>query len=151
MCFEGRKIRSGFPSLFCFNFFGWLRRRKRAAKKIIATAGRLTGGSFQRLIENSPQHGKRLKRKIPRRQAGWREISGNTESPPQHPQHRACRSSTCLLLVAPHLAWSGGIFRQKSPHKENARSGGVDWRKSSEAGGGSHQAAFKTRCKFSSN
>ena len=85
MRFEGRKIRSGFPSLFCFHSFGWLRRRKRAAKKIIATAGRLAGGSFQRLIENPPQHGKLRKRKIPRRQAAagrLRSFSEKYREPP---------------------------------------------------------------------
>ena len=66
--FEGRKTRSGVPSLFCFNSFGWLRRRRRAAKKISA-ASDLTGGSFWGLIEEPPRHGKRLKRKIPRRQS----------------------------------------------------------------------------------
>ena len=80
MCFEGRKIRSGFPSLFCFNSFGWLRRRKRAAKKIFLAAG-LTGGTFQRQIENPPQHGKRLKRKSSRRQAAAGPVVGRFQSP----------------------------------------------------------------------
>lgn len=127
MCFEGRKIRSGFPSLFCFNSFGWLRRRKRAAKKIFLAAG-LTGGTFQRQIENPPQHGKRLKRKIPRRQAAAGRLSGDfrkiPRASPQHPQHRAFLSGKMPASARLLLGMAGCIFRRKY-----SRSGGVGWMK----------------------
>ena len=118
-------------------------------------SGGSAGGMFQRQIEEPPQHGKRLKRKIPRRQAAAGPVGGtfqrNTESLPQHPQHWAFLSGKMPASARLLLSVAGGIFRQKCSHKENTRSGGVDWRKSSEAGGGSHQADFKTRCKLSSN
>ena len=185
---EGRSA-PGFPSLFCFNFFGWLRRRKRAAKKIIATAGRLAGGSFRRQIENPPQHGKRLKRKIPQRQGrlagdfrarlgrlivrtalpcrrssdalnmaissgsiffsslhgmgfsreliysrsrsalklGSGRFQRNTESPPSTSGFSVWKDA--CFCSPPTRRGRGGFFRRKRPHKENAHSCGVGWRK----------------------
>ena len=84
MRFEGRKIRSGFPSLFCFHFFGWLRRRKRAAKKIFLAAG-LTGGTFQRQIEeprNTGSDGKENTAAAGSGRAGWRNFSEKYREPP---------------------------------------------------------------------
>ena len=44
-------------------------------------SGWSAGGMFQRLIENPPPHGKRLKRKIPRRQAAAGPVGGRFQSP----------------------------------------------------------------------
>ena len=119
-------------------------------------SGRSDGGMFQRQIEEPPQHGKRLKRKIIAAagsgRAGCREISEKYREPPLNIRNIGLSClERCLLLLASCSAWPGGIFEGKCSHKENTRSGGVGWRKSSEAGGGSHQADFKTRCKLSSN
>ena len=116
MCFEGRKIRSGVPSLFCFHFFGWLRRRKRATKKIFLAAG-LTDGMFQRKIEEPPQHGKRQKRKIPRRQAAAGRLAGDFREIPRAPLNirnigLSCLER-CLLPLAPCSAWPG-VFSDRS-------------------------------------
>ena len=118
MRFEGRKIRSGFPSLFCFHFFGWLRRRKRAAKKIIATAGRLAGGSFQRLIENPPPHGKLRKRKIPRRQAAAGRLAGDFREIPRAPSTSATLGFPVwkdACFCSPPARHDRGYFQTEEP------------------------------------
>ena len=74
-------------------------------------SGRSDGGMFQRQIEEPPQDGKRLKRKIPRRQAAagpvGERFQRNTESLRNICNIGLVVAATCVLLVAVLLGMAG--------------------------------------------
>ena len=129
-----------------------MKRRRRAAKKISA-ASDLTGGSFWGLIEEPPRHGKRLKRKIPRRQSCGKKFVEKNRGYSRNIRNIGLSClERCLLPLAPCSAWQGLYFFQaEEPSKEKHRSGGVGRTKFSEVDRGVSRnivLAGSARCCF---
>ena len=126
ICFEGRKIRSGFSSFFVL--ISSMAEAAEESGKENFLSGWPAGGSFRRQSENSLQHGKRLKRKIPRRQAAagpvGERFQRNTESPPSTSATSGFSVWKDACFCSPP-ARHGRVYFQK----ENSRSGGAGWRK----------------------
>ena len=96
-------------------------------------SGLSDGRNVSEADRESPAAREATEKKITSRQAAAGPVGGkfqrNAESPPQHPQHRAFLSGKMSASARLLLGIAGCIFRQKRPHKENARSYEVGWRK----------------------